>query len=736
MRRWLVLAALAGALIAMAIWFARRHANDAATAKSQTVQSSDAKSAAPKPEPIVAPNSDAVREPTTPPPVPTLDPTKPTRLRVQALARENQVAMPRVRIRASPKPSPANGWTTTESDESAGTTKESLVTNEEGVVAFDLDSNVAQSLSADALDPPFGHGTLEVAALAAGETREVKLELTRDADRILCGKVVRADGGEPIANATIRVVDPDWRREENDETESELERGGVVDRLTSDETGAFAVRFPSWRKQELAIQADGFALAAVPLVDGHATPDVALIVKLSATATLAVRVVDPNGVEQPEVDVAAHVDANRLAHGELWNDFASAVTYDGSATTDFRGHAEIRDVPPDVPIQIAVLRHEIPIQRRSDPVTLKAGERRELTITVGNGVLIVGLVLNPDGLPAPNQEIWLARPTPTEGLYFRANTSTVARTAATARGEFTFSDVAEGEWLVGPPCAISASDSIDPNAIAPRAERVVCEPGATSVGVVVHLSRGLYLSGRVVDESGAGVGVHVGANANDGAGFRWADAHADGSFAIGPLADGDYEINAGGFGAFAQSETLKVHAGAKDLVLHVTRAATVHGTVIDAASGAPSDANIFVSSASDSHMLGGITGTNTQAGKFEVGGLAKGRYDFVAEGRNATIGTARVELAAGDSKELTIRLERGATLQIDNRSNDFIWAQVRANDAELPPDGVDSKKQAERVVPAGSLVIRFVDASGKELGSPTLSIGAGETKTVTFPSGG
>src|SRR6185295_11783647 len=115
-----------------------------------------------------------------------------------------------------------------------------------------------------------------------------------------------------------------------------------------------------------------------------------------------------------------------------------------------------------------------------------------------------------------------------------------------------------------------------------------------------------------------------------------------------PLADGDYELSAAGQGEFAESETLKLHAGAKDLVLHVSRAASVHGTVIDAESGAPGDANIFVSSAVDTHALGGILGTNTQDGKFEANGLAKGRYDFVAEGRNGSIGAARVELASGD----------------------------------------------------------------------------------------
>ncbi|MCK6480505.1 MAG: carboxypeptidase regulatory-like domain-containing protein [Planctomycetes bacterium] len=152
--------------------------------------------------------------------------------------------------------------------------------------------------------------------------------------------------------------------------------------------------------------------------------------------------------------------------------------------------------------------------------------------------------------------------------------------------------------------------------------------------VVIRLSRGASLSGRVVDGAGAGLrGVPVsaaaeGAEARQPGGSSNAVSGDDGSFTIQGLGEFKFRLATGGSGSdWQRLPSAELHAaGAADVVLEVKSGVSISGRLLKA------DGTPFKAQSLGAAPEGAVEGTFASWGRvgddgsFTVKGLAPGRY--------------------------------------------------------------------------------------------------------------
>jgi protocatechuate 3,4-dioxygenase beta subunit len=213
---------------------------------------------------------------------------------------------------------------------------------------------------------------------------------------------------------------------------------------------------------------------------------------------------------------------------------------------------------------------------------------------------------------------------------------------------------------------------------------VALAPAQAIANVEVEVERGLVVSGRVKDESGAGLGkLQVSASRDTP---PWGQAartrtNPDGTYALEGLLPGNYRVNANeeGYGfAFARARVLNANVTNVDLTLPT--GVKVTGRVTNASGQPVEGARVqasFESRSSGTTFSSGDGATTGADGSFELKRIAPGTLRVTA--RHDEQGARSVgpeEVKAGEKKVLSLVLEKGASVS----------GVVRTEDGKPAPD--------------------------------------------------
>ncbi len=244
---------------------------------------------------------------------------------------------------------------------------------------------------------------------------------------------IRDARGRPVAYATVTFADPRRR--------SEGPRSAI-----SGTDGAYEVEgLRPGTVHEVRIRASGFApfvqddQARVEITTGFMELDF----ELEAGASLSGHVVNPEG---------APVRGARLRVRALGGRRAAERLQDLVAVSGPTGAWAIAGVPPRVELAVRA-EHDAWSAVESAPMSLQAGEERDLSLTLGRGARLVGHVVDQRGRPVPDARIRWGRVGDGEERRtrdaFRADQllgPRVVRTSAT--GTFEIDRLEPGTWVV------------------------------------------------------------------------------------------------------------------------------------------------------------------------------------------------------------------------------------------------------------------------------------------------
>jgi hypothetical protein len=238
-----------------------------------------------------------------------------------------------------------------------------------------------------AFGPAWGQSPIRVVAPAPAGTPELVVPL--DPEIRLTGRVEAADGGVPIAGATVSLRPPPGTQP------------GLLASARSwvtDVQGAFSGTAPA--DSLLVAQAPGFAPATEPIRGSGKTRTVTL--RLGAPPDdaaqekgLSGRVVEASGVPVPDAVVSVAVSRRRGRQGAL---------PPTPVTTDAQGRFRFESVPAE-----SLLAQAVAGDLLSDRVAVEPGAT-DVELTVHPGGVLAGRVLHADGTPATAFALQLERP--------------------------------------------------------------------------------------------------------------------------------------------------------------------------------------------------------------------------------------------------------------------------------------------------------------------------------------
>jgi hypothetical protein len=236
--------------------------------------------------------------------------------------------------------------------------------------------------------PEWGQSPIRLVAPAPAGTPELVLPL--DPEVQLSGRVEAADGGAPIAGATVMLRVPGTQP-------------GLLSperQWTTDAQGAFAGTAPP--EAVLVARAPGFAPAFEALRGGRRVQTVTLRLRsapqdAAPEKVLAGRVVEASGVPVPEAVVTLGAGRGRGRGG-------GGAPLPAPVRTDVQGRFRFEAVPAQVAWAQAWAGELL-----SDRVAVEPGDA-EVVLPVRPGGVLAGRVLHADGRPATAFALLLVRP--------------------------------------------------------------------------------------------------------------------------------------------------------------------------------------------------------------------------------------------------------------------------------------------------------------------------------------
>jgi len=295
--------------------------------------------------------------------------------------------------------------------------------------------------------------------------------------------------------------------------------------------------------------------------------------------------------------------------------------------------------------------------------------------------------------------------------------------------------VSAGVWRLSPEAKLRMHGAdVSADEVAPVAMVVEIPAGVPEHEVELLVHRGLTIRGKVLDPDG-NPATQANVSASQPPIYINQNGREDGSFVLGPLAPGSYRVAADAyFSPAAPSESVRVEAGARDVVLQLRRGGKLAGRVVDGKSGEGVVAQIAVSIPSDALSRINMP-TSKPDGSFELVGLLPGAYALCAAANDGRVGSLRgVELAAGgDLHDLVIQLVPGARVRVRYAgAQDFCSARVVQDGAIVATDGVEKGTSKTFSVPVGSVkVVCRLGGNGKEI-VRELSLAAGAEQELVI----
>jgi hypothetical protein len=401
-------------------------------------------------------------------------------------------------------------------------------------------------------------------ALAPDARSAVTLLLRTRADLDFHLRILDSESKEPLPGAVVRV-----------ESGLALHRylTGATERALADEQGFAVLRLPSWSLISVEVSAPDHGFATVQLAGDHPSRERVKEVLLAPGARLEGLVVDAAGAPLPRVRVSVKAQEWNLNAPDpdvLGGLVAAPEDREWAALSRADGRYELSGLPVGMDLNLEV-RHELHlVVQEFRALRLAPGEVRVRNFRVGQGGTIQGVLLDAGGGPVAERALWLL--SGSQPRMFRWHEAPFARTFTDDEGRFSFESIPAGAWLCGPgPAALE--DSAD--AALPLGQVVELPPGVPGVEVELRLPEGAFVDGRCVGLDGEPVADATVLILGSGRSLDTRSAQ-DGTFALGPLPPGTYELRAQGTdGHVASGTTLLVRAGGNPVLLQL-RPASAH----------------------------------------------------------------------------------------------------------------------------------------------------------------
>jgi hypothetical protein len=586
------------------------------------------------------------------------------------------------------------------------------ITGADGRVELELDSGVDFGLGAQGDFVAAGSASADVPALKPEEARSVTLELDSGLDAHLFGKVVADESSSPIEGARV------------------LTSNGSTDGVRSGPDGRFDLELALWRRPYLEISAKGFGLALVVPGYGYGSVEDPIVVRLVRSCSLIARVLDRGGKPIGEASVKLATGGDELSGPEkkFRSEWVSLPDEDWSKQVDADGRCRIDDLPAGVPLRIEISVSGREVKRDSVPLSLSPGQIVEREWRIGAGCKLTGRVVDPEGAPVPGISLWMTKSEAGRSRRFDRYSieAKERRSTSGADGTFEFGDVDPRTWLIGP------APENERKSIAPFPD--VLEIPAESSEVVhdIRIIRGLYIRGHVVDSKDSPVPEpFIWGRMTDAGWLVDVRGEDDGSFELGPLVPGQYELSAmAPMHQDANSEVVTFTAGDADAVLKLRAGGTLSGRVIDSLTGSPCSAElVLVQRDGDSGYLS--LPHSKEDGSYRCAGLPAGTYDVTARTPDCRVGR-QLGIAVRPGEEFTdivIEVVPGAKLRIRyEAASGFGQMHVRIGGSIIAADGIAAGSTVVVAVPAGRVVAELVTPPQ----SHEVDLAVGEEKTVVL----
>jgi hypothetical protein len=214
-------------------------------------------------------------------------------------------------------------------------------------------------------------------------------------------------------------------------------------------------------------------------------------------------------------------------------------------------------------------------------------------------------------------------------------------------------------------------------------------------------------------------------------GFVTGDVGPDGEFELGPVAAGISLVRAIPHGRYLAPDPVRCEPDGHDVVIRLVVGARLSGLVVDAATGAPSRADVLCSRAGDPSPPHGSFGED---GVFRFSGLAAGTYALFAstqDGRCGWIGG--LELAAGSGRDgVRVELRTGARLELRSSGGpERARFTVRIGPALVASGNLERGVPMTLSAPEGPLSV-VLDLPGSKSVERVIEARAGEASEAVF----
>ncbi|MGE3171892.1 MAG: collagen binding domain-containing protein [Planctomycetota bacterium] len=460
----------------------------------------------------------------------------------------------------------------------------------------------------------------------------------------------------------------------------------------------------------LRVGADGRAAVRAVASAGHETAVAALEVRLEDEAVLLLRAVDAEqrAVREGEVTVTAMPWSMAAAGGpavggpELW---VGSFDVDGLCT--FRG------LPPGRPLFVTV----VPPFELAAPGTiawtLEPGPNdRELQLdALGE---IRGRVTDAGGHPIGGARVKAVRAGGDDASSVLPDGVRGESILTGDDGGFRLGPLLPGTWLIG-------LEEADWTAACRRVE----VPAGGTANAVLRAERALRIAGRLVGPDNRPIGMFEVHAMQAGTLVATAITEKDGSFEIGSLAPGEYEVFTELYDhRLAMLEPVRARAGSGAVLVRVVSVlGDLRGHHTAAGTG---DVWWRALRRGGQEFAGGRCDLD---GRFEQQRLRAGTWDVILHDQRRRVGAVHgVEIAPDQlSPDLEVQLAPGAVLRPVHPTADAF--EVRSDDRLVARDGLQFGLPGDALVPPGSWTVVF-SRDGVELARREVTVAAGDAVLV------
>lgn len=725
------------AALALLVWFGVR--SDESEDPAPIVGDTEAQLVAEQPEveyqPTPPPLDDASRQPVVDE-IPgeresvTLDSL--AALTIRAVAKDTRDPLERVRVSVAPV-QPGGGYSLSWAEGERGRLNELVTTSAEGVAEFDLQPEQALRVRLEGEDLYVGTIEVTIEPLTAGEQRELSVEVPTGPDLHFVGRLVD-EADEPVRDARVVVPDSHGPVVNGKRVRSYAE-------TKTDPQGFFSFDGLSWARQKVEIDVPGFGLTLVALTTGHERKETAQIIRLLRASSIEAVVTAEAGTSVEGVTLHVTTNFSNLIRPRTGANRIGGINPKWTAEMGQGRRFALAGLPPGVPLSVELRRGGVLVKLIAEDLHLVPGEHRVLEVTLSTGAVVGGVALDHQHHPVAGLEVWLVptkkrhqRPGTKLPRYFTgADRKSAKRATTDVEGQFTFEGVTPGPWHCGPAHVEVEGAPTVSALVAPFAQAVHVEPDWGPRDLVIEVTRGLFIEGRVLDSDGSAIGpcwVRLESERT----YRNPDFLADdtGRFVVGPLVPGEVELWSFGRGRFGNSPRVRATPGDTDVILRLVAAATISGRIIDPETGEGCRAELrLIDSAKP---LGYVRwkSSERETGTFELEKLPTGTYHLLARADDGGIGLLRnLSVKTGEARtDVELRLERGAVLVVRSGDDSEASFSLRHEGLAVGHGFIGAGKVSQQTLFPGVTRVHYRGASEVEV---EVELTPGERRELVLP---